>query len=1229
MLLNAITPIYKSLCPVCGGDASSLDIELHGSCSKCVVKQYSPLNIFMDFISSSEAEFSEFFEKVTGFKPWGAQKHWLRRILRGENTVLVAPTGVGKTTLLIAYALYSSMRNKRVLYITPTRSLLNQTYKKLLDYAGEKFNSSELICYDSTQSKKRRQQVLKQIKECDFKLLVVTNSFLSKNYELLRPCRVDIVIVDDVDSLLKSEKSVYNLIRLLGYSEKTIELAKRRLNLLWRILVGKVYGKNMADLVKEYVELDKQIEEEISGSKLSQLIVASATGRSRGLAGKILKDLLKIDLSGISIYGRNITDSYLLVDEGIDLLKEVAGLVKKLGKGCIIYLSPRHPLRSEYEKTIEKLISELEEYGLKTAVATPKTIAEFTNGKIDVLIGYSTYYGSSVRGIDAPMQIKYTIFLGTPVFSINIENFLAKINMLSRTLLEISSRRNDSHLRKTAMELRRNTLTLSPSERRIIRLCLTGKLPENTIENLQKLNNIYREVKKIYLDAVELVKSVLDQERVLHLGTITLMKNGNQYLALIPDVMTYIQASGRTSRLVGDKMTHGFSVVIERKYLGNLVKGLEARLKSFSKDIGFKPVDTIVLEDEVHRVKTSREENNGSKLRYRSVLLVVESPTKAKTIAKFFGKPSARKIGEINVYTIPAKIDDEIVEFNIVSTRGHIFDLTTNNELGLYGVLVNELGVSPFYTTIKKCRICGTQFVDNDKCPRCGSSLFSDSRYVVDVLRKIASEVEEVYIATDPDLEGEKIAYDVSISVKPFNKNIWRIELHEITIQELLKAIKNKREINRKLVEAEMYRRILDRFVGFALSNKIQVLYGLKYLGAGRVQTPVLGLIIQRYREYLASKCKKVLVKTSEPLELVFSFLISKDKRDLIEKLRNIREVEALKLSEEVVEVSPKPPYTTDELLADASRIGLTVDTAMKIAQELFEAGLITYHRTDSTYVSNTGITIARDYLNNHGLVNYFKPAHWGDQGAHEAIRPVYPLNGEELLQAVDEGIIPVVIPLTGLHLKVYDLIFKRFIASQMKPFKAVKAKFSIRLEGEEITVLDVIVDILEDGFNKVMPVKVYPDLKNHVKTLLKIQDVTVTDTSKAPLYAGGDVVLLMKKLGIGRPSTYAKIISSIIRHGYVLESRNKKKLIPTKKGIEVYEYLKTYYPDLVSVEMTRKMELVIDKITIGEISGYEAISDVLISLSTYKLIDESLISSLNSNSNVGFTSSLNNFTTN
>lgn len=1227
--MNTIIPVYRDLCPVCGGDLSAIDLEVSDKCSKCSIGD-SILNTFIEFLSSSEEEFASFFEKTTGFKPWGAQRHWIKRLVKGENTVLIAPTGVGKTTLLITYALYTAIHGRKVLYVAPTRSLLNQTINRITVYNDKLGRGSiRVVYYDSSLSKKRRESLLRDIETCNYDILVVTNHFLMKKHDLISQCKPSLVIVDDVDSLLKSEKSIHGLLRLLGYSDQSIELAKKRASLLWRIMVGKAYGRDIGELVKELLELDRQLDAEISSSKTSQLVVASATGRSRGVAGRLLKDLLRVDLSGITIYGRDVTDTYRLVESNTEIMDRIVEIVEKLGSGGLIYISPRHPLRHLYEEALKELSRRLEERGYRIATATPRNIHLFIEGKLDLLVGYSTYYGSSVRGIDSPLYIRYAVFLGTPVFAVSLESFLAKVNMLSRTLLELAGLTGDQALRRIAVDIRRKTLTLSPSEKRIIALCLTGRIPENAIEGAGRLGELYKEIKQVYLDTIELAKKTLRDIGVLNMGTITLVYTGDRYLALIPDVMTYIQASGRTSRLVGNRMTHGLSIIIEKRELSNLITGLEARLRSISKETGLRDIRDLDLVSERELLNKTRKTGTGDPLRYKSIMLVVESPTKAKTIARFFGKPVARRIGDLNVYTIPAKIGGDVVEFNIVATRGHIFDLTTQEGVGLHGVILGDSHIHPVYTYIRKCRLCGTQFLDQDKCPRCGSVIYSDSRQVVNILRKIALEVDEVYIATDPDIEGEKIAFDVYIAVKPFNKNIWRIELHEITLQELIKALEHKREINRQLVEAEMYRRVFDRLVGFTLSSRLQEIYGSRNLGAGRVQTPVLGLVISRHREYLNGRCKKIVYRVKNPVEYNISICIDKPSRELLERYQGFKRLVFQKIQDEIVVEQPRPPYTTDEFLADASRIGLPVDIAMKIAQELFEAGLITYHRTDSTFISNIGLGIAREYLESKGLNDYFKPSHWGEPGAHEAIRPVYPLDPERLLQAIDEGLVQVVIPLTNLHLKVYDLIFRRFIASQMKPFKAVKSRFKVLAGSDEIAVIEVYTGILENGFNLIQSVKVYDSLRSIDVFEALVEETYIHDSSRVPLYSEGDLVALMKRLGIGRPSTYSKIIASNRRHGYIIESRKKRKLIPTKKGIMVYEYLRSNYPYLVSVETTRAMEEVIDKISRGEIDGYTAIQDLLVTLARYRLVSQSLVLPLYTDSNIGFTPPLENLGSN
>jgi len=159
-----------------------------------------------------------------------------------------------------------------------------------------------------------------------------------------------VVIVDDVDSLLKSERNVYNLIRLLGFSDKAIDLAKRKNAILWKLMVRKAVGRDVSELVQEFLELDRELDREVSSNKVSQLIVASATGRTRGVASKILRDLLRVNLSGITIYGRSVTDSYVTVRSIDELVEIVLSLVKQLGGGCIIYISPKHPQRAFSKK---------------------------------------------------------------------------------------------------------------------------------------------------------------------------------------------------------------------------------------------------------------------------------------------------------------------------------------------------------------------------------------------------------------------------------------------------------------------------------------------------------------------------------------------------------------------------------------------------------------------------------------------------------------------------------------------------------------------------------------------------------------------------------------------------------------------------------------------------------------------------------------------------------------
>ncbi|OYT41101.1 MAG: reverse gyrase [Desulfurococcales archaeon ex4484_58] len=1201
-----VNPVYEKLCPICGGRASVSEIKMYGSCRRCSTREKTVLNALTlhQVLLDEQREFNSFFQKITnGYKPWGAQETWLKRLLNNENTVIIAPTGMGKTTLLLAYALYASTRyQKKTLILTPTKTLAKQTYLKLLEYSDRLDNRRpKILYYDSSLSKKKREELLEKIKNGEYNILVLTNHFLIKRFDLLSNDHIHIVMIDDVDALLKNNKNIAKLLKLLGYSDELIEKVKEKHRIIWKIILSKTFEKE--ELIDQYIhkliEIEEEIEELMRKTKKRQVIIASATGKMKGSNAKILRELLRIDVSGITIYGRNITDTYKLIDNDPS---EINKILTTLGKGGLILVSPRHPFREKIDSIVQSIIKELRNKGFRVEEATPSNVKKFIEGEIDYLIGSSSYYGICVRGIDAPKTIRYVVFLGTPVFTVELDTLLASPNMLVRTALFLAEYYGENRYRRIACEIRKKIFTLTNSELRIISMLLKKKLTLNDLNN-KKLENVYKSLEEYYRDILNDLKALLSREKVLEVNTLTFYYNGEKYVAMIPDVLTYIQGSGRASRLYLGRMTHGLSIIFEFHELSNLVKALDLKLSFYSGSRLFRELDKIDLEKELDEIISSRRNIDipGS-IKYKNILVVVESPTKAKSIAKFFGKPVKRKIGTVNIYEIPFVKNNEVYHLNIMATRGHIYDLTTNPKTPNHGIVFNHKEIQPHYDTIKRCRVCGHQFTYGDQCPRCGSRSYIDSLEIINVLRKLAGEAHEIYIATDPDIEGEKIAYDVYLVVKEFNKNIWRIELHEITLREFMKALERKRSIDEKLVEAEIYRRSLDRLIGFSLSHELWRKYGKKWFGAGRVQTPVLGWIIDKYNEYSRNKCRKLVFRVKDYPRIHLSICIPYKDRDLYDKLSSIGKARFKHVKTYIETINPKPPYTTDELLYDASRYGISSSTTMKIAQELFESGLITYHRTNHHYISSTGISIAMKYLEEKKLIEYSKPSHWGEPGAHEAIRPVHPLDRMDLEKTVAEGLINPIIPLTHLHYRIYDLIFKRFISSQMKPYRVLRREYLVELgEGySEKLVLDV--GIVENGFNLIVKPRVYEELRNILEFESDIELIVSRIASKTVLYNEGGIIKKMKNEGLGRPSTYAKIISSIARHGYIIRSKKRNYLIPTKTGVEVYGFLTSNYPELVSVETTRRMEEMIDRIACGELSCGEALTTIYGLIKEYKL---------------------------
>jgi reverse gyrase len=330
----------------------------------------------------------------------------------------------------------------------------------------------------------------------------------------------------------------------------------------------------------------------------------------------------------------------------------------------------------------------------------------------------------------------------------------------------------------------------------------------------------------------------------------------------------------------------------------------------------------------------------------RTVLMVVESPTKARTIANFFGRPSLIITDGVPIYEVST--GDAVLM--VTASLGHIYELPTSLQRvdagqrevvarwfggfkhdgydgGEYAVLVKEGGFVPVYNKIWRCR--GGVYVDDADVP-------PDCRPldVLAAIRNIAVEVDSVLIGTDPDSEGEKIAFDLYLGLRPYVSDIKRVEFHEVTRRAILNALASPRAVNYSLVMGQIVRRVEDRWLGFGLSKILQSRYQNPNLSAGRVQTPVLGWVVKTYEESLRNRVYNVDLQLDD-LDLRLQV-----PGEVLQVLRKKKRV-AIKLLERVDRsVNPPPPYTTDELLRDAvSKLGLSADSAMRLAQDLFEAG--------------------------------------------------------------------------------------------------------------------------------------------------------------------------------------------------------------------------------------------------------------------------------------------------
>ncbi len=836
---------------------------------------------------------------------------------------------------------------------------------------------------------------------------------------------------------------------------------------------------------------------EWTGEAKGCLMVSTATGK-KGRKTKLFRELLNFDVGSSTFAVRNVTD---IIVRSFERLEEI---LKLMGKGGIIYATSSE----EAEKIYERLKSKFR-IGIVTA-EKKKDYELFEKGELDYLVGTAYYYGTLVRGLDLPEKIRFTIFYGCPAFRIRIED----IDNVSEKMIRILALmfRDDDRLKKF--------IPILPSI-------------ERKPKELEELRKILKDVIK---DG-----DVKEKDIVIRKGEI-----------IIPDVRTYIQGSGRSSRLFAGGITKGASFIMEED---------EQILSAFIKrasyyDIEFVPIDKVDFPSLLKEIDETRKKF-GRKEEFdiiKPTLFIVESPTKAKQIARFFGKPSIKIIESEDEMAIVYEVTTGKQILIITASLGHVTDLVTDQ--GYHGVLVND-GFLPVYASIKKCKNCGYQFTDEfDKCPKCGSENIEDARRRINALRKLAHDVEMIIVGTDPDREGEKIAWDLKNLLAGCGM-IKRAEFHEVTKKALINALENLRDVDENLVKAQIVRRIEDRWIGFELSQKLWKVFKDRNLSAGRAQTPVLGWIIQRAKEH--RKKKKVAFIKDFGLTLEYDKPIIDLEIDLIEEKEEER--------------SPLPPYTTDTMLRDANNIlKFKAEETMKLAQDLFENGLITYHRTDSIKVSDVGLKIAEEYLGSD-----FSPRKGFGEGAHECIRPTRPIDKQTLQRLLQEGVIQTE-ELTWQHLALYDLIFRRFMSSQSKKYRVKVAKYKIRFDEREIEeerVLSAEGKAVELYKWQTLVRRPLPLGKHRVKAEIRILPIV-------SLYSQADVLQMMKQRGIGRPSTYATILQRLFLREYIRERYGK--LVPTIRGIKVFDFLSSRYSQFVSEDRTRILEEKMDKIEQGEL---------------------------------------------
>ncbi|RLG13082.1 reverse gyrase [Candidatus Pacearchaeota archaeon] len=1157
-------------CPNCGGNISDERLFKGLPCEKCLPNpELSHINVNQvcnslkkqNFIKNLKPycevekkveEFKNIFYEILNTAPSSLQISWAKRLFLGESFAIVAPTGTGKTTFGLISSLLTS---KKALIIVPTKVLVNQVEERLLFYQ-EKIKNPE-IKYKRILAYKGHTKEKKILESGNFHVFICTSAFLHKNFEILKSLDFSLIFVDDVDSFLKNSKNVDNLFLLLGFTPKEIQLALKK--------------------DKEHTDYDLLLKiKEKHSTKLKQLIISSATLKPKTNRVLLFQNLLGFEITRFVSTLRKVVDTYIPVN--LDntsssnkelifekLLETSAKLISQLKDGGLIFVEENFG-----RKYVEIATQYFRNKGFKVLSYLEANEEKLLNAlkikEIDIAVGLSHLSNPLVRGVDLPEILKYAIFLGVP-----------------KHLFPLFSTKEKFDLPISPQFLYNLLLTLMPlfeEEEKFTALSYINYLKKYLTlkeETLSKYETLYKKILSIKeflenkLNDKEFIKKIEKSDEVF------LEKDENgQYYVVVGNANVYLQASGRVSRLTTRGLLPGLSIILAENL--KALNSLKKRLRFYLKDEAeIKLISENEVKEIYEKIIQERQKITKEKTDFKNFLIIVESPHKAKTIANFFGKPSVRRIKNVWVYEIPM----ENTLLSICASLGHIFNLSRRS--GIFGVIRSDGHFYPIFNTIKINKKTGEQHVDEEEIKN--TQEIYDKREIIEVLRRLSFCADQTFIASDPDAEGEKIAYDLYINLKPFQPNIKRLEFHEVTERALKESLENPQEINLYRVKAQLARRVADRWVGFSLSQQLWKVFKNYHLSAGRVQTPVLGWIIERAKE-----AKQYKYRISFTLnEHKFSIEIEDEK--LAKKiLENLPKLKIKKIKEFEDELSPPPPYTTDSILDDAFHFfRFSSSYTMNLLQELFELGLITYHRTDSTRISEVGrYQVAKPYISQVLGEEYFYPREWYSPGAHEGIRPTRPWDLTEIKLRVAHGLLSFKKPKDSL--KLYDLIFRRFMASQCRKTKVIKGIFEFSLPSyswEETLILN----ILEPGYEYFwtkpqifhLPEEYFPE------------NVEYNKVPKVFLYNQGTLIQEMKKRGLGRPSTYAEIVSTLLNRYYVYELKNGS-LVPTSLGKKVFSYLKNNYGEYVSEEFTRELENFMDEVEEGK-KNWEEICKKLIPL--------------------------------